>query len=598
MKVGSFILSFFIFLTPCFAQKSVIADSLCKLCMASTTEPQKVDALNNLANYYYSNKFYEKADSVLSEQLHIAELSNNTALILKTYFESYSSNIFTFSRKENFERSIQFMEHGIEFAKSINNYDYTAIGYARLASILRKRGQYDKALDNANMGLMSFQPVMKDSVKIIVFIELGDCYHAKGQSVQACRSYNNAFDIAVRSKKLIWESEIYRRLAKLYADLNDPSEAKNNLLKSVWLNKQLANGEGLIKDYIQLVKLTNDTFYIKLALHLSDSLHIDQYNLTIKNIMFAIYMTSPNNSKKALDYLNSQADLKDNIMQGGIANYYLTLGEIYHYGNNPDSALYYIKLAEPSILKTYDESNAKYVFMEMAVSYRMKNDKLNAINYYEKTLDFCSGDLSSRSSISKALSELYQETGNFEKAFKYKVISTNIQDSITEMSKNKDIALLDVARETRKHEVELEQEAQLVKNRRNIQYMAITIAILIVFLCMLVIGMFAVSKLAIKILGYFFFISVFEFLVMLLDNTILNSATQGEPLKLWLIKIALIGLLVPFQHFLETRLIKFLGSRELLEVRTKFSLKKWWNKFIKNSSAHSEIAIEEDTAVL
>lgn len=597
MRSGYLIFLFITSLNFCIAQDVQTVDSLCRICMISKTEPEKVDALNNLANYYYNNKFYKQADSVLTEQLHIAELSNNNDLILKTYFDNYINNISGWSKKEDFDWTIQFIEQGIEFAKSINDYDHIAIGYSRLAGILRKRGENEKAVENATMGLMGFQNINSDSVKAIVYIELGDCYLSKGQSVEACKSYNNAFDIALKSKNHILESDIYRRLANLYYVLGDITEAKKSLLKSVGVNKTYGNGEGLIKDYTELARVTDDTFYVKLSLSLSDSLHIDNYKLRVENIMLAIYMTKLTDSRKALEYLNSQAELKENFMEGGMANYYFELGEIYRYANNPDSALRYFKMAEPDLFKTFDASNAKYIFSEMAVCYELKNDKKNAIDYYEKTLDYSKGDLSSIASISNSLSELYKQTGDFQKALSYKTIATKTQDSLTQLSKNKDIALLEVARETRKHEVEIEQEAEHLKNVQNLQYMAITISISVVFLCLLVIGMFAVSKLVIKILGYFFFISLFEFIVLLLDNTFLNNATHGQPLKLWLIKIGLIALLVPCQHFLESRLLKFLESRKLLEARTKFSFKKWWIR-IRKQSSRPEIAIEEGVGVL
>jgi hypothetical protein len=109
--------------------------------------------------------------------------------------------------------------------------------------------------------------------------------------------------------------------------------------------------------------------------------------------------------------------------------------------------------------------------------------------------------------------------------------------------------------------------------------------------------MFPVSKLTIRMMGYFFFISLFEFIVLLIDNILLVYATHDEPLKLWLIKIALIALLVPLQHFLEHNLIRFLESRKLLEARTKFSFKNWWQK-IKKPAPVTDAGIEEDTAVL
>ena len=127
--------------------------------------------------------------------------------------------------------------------------------------------------------------------------------------------------------------------------------------------------------------------------------------------------------------------------------------------------------------------------------------------------------------------------------------------------------------------------------------MSITIAIVVGFFIMLIIGSYSISKTWVRVLGYFFFISLFEFIVLLIDNLFLTHAAHNQPLKIWLIKIGLIGMLAPFQHFLETNLIGFLASRKLMKARTNFSLKKSWAK-IKKPSSHKEEGLEKDAAVM
>ena len=103
-------------------------------------------------------------------------------------------------------------------------------------------------------------------------------------------------------------------------------------------------------------------------------------------------------------------------------------------------------------------------------------------------------------------------------------------------------------------------------------------------------------------LGYFAFISLFEFIVLLIDPFIVKL-TNGEPLKIWSIKIFLIAMLVPFQHFLEHGLIQFLSSRKLLELKQQFLIKrKLPDKEALATKAESATEVddemEEDTAVL
>src|SRR5207344_2606187 len=104
------------------------------------------------------------------------------------------------------------------------------------------------------------------------------------------------------------------------------------------------------------------------------------------------------------------------------------------------------------------------------------------------------------------------------------------------------------------------------------------------------------SKTTIRLLGYVAFISLFEFIIVLIDGFI-HRLAHGEPLKIWLIKIVLIALLVPFQHYLEHGLIKFLASRKLIAARNKFSIKKLWQNMKKPApKPDNESDFEEDTA--
>lgn len=316
--------------------------------------------------------------------------------------------------------------------------------------------------------------------------------------------------------------------------------------------------------------------------------------------MFAIYMVNKE-SKKALDFLNSNPDLKQSFIRFGIGNYYFQLGEIFRYGNQPDSALHYFKLAEPDMLKNFSLAQVLYIYLEIAACYGMKNEMDNEIIYYEKTLKYSkeTGNIENIAMISDSLSRLYQEKGDYKQAYDLKLLATITKDSLAQLSKERDIALLGLNRESRKLEEGLLQEQQRLRNQRNLQYMGITIAISVVFLFMLILGTFAVSKLTIKILGYFFFISLFEFFVLVLDNEILFNFTHGQPFRLWLIKIFLIGSLVPLQQWLEHTLIKFLESRQLIRARTQFSIRKLWirNKTRKRKSA-LKTAKEMDAGIM
>jgi tetratricopeptide (TPR) repeat protein len=589
----------------CVAQFKKQLDSLSIIYNHAVSDSDKVVALGKLVDLYYTYQLNRQGDSVLREQLQVAELSDNNNLILQALFSEGITNISGYATAGTFDKTIAFVQKGIDYAKAQGQYNYIALGYIRLANLLRKRGQNDKALYEATQALQILPNVISDSIKAIIYMELGNTYVARGEAVSAVRNFNNAFDIALKLKSVPLQNNFYHSLADMYyVFLKNEDIAKDLLKKSLRLDKENNYLEGQIKDYYDLARVTDERVYLQMSIALSDSLHYNKNILQAKDLMFSFYFVIDKDSDKALQYLESEPELKASIMNAGMGNYYQRLGHVYYYSNNFDSALVYYKLAEYDFINNFDEKRSRALFQSIASTYYNLNDLPNATAYYYRALALSkrTNDIKNIATTAGYLSNLYQQQGEYKDAYEYAMLSKKYTDSLDKLSKGRDIALLDIEREDRRHADELRQLAQKQSSKRDAQYMLITISLLIVFVGMLVIGMFPISKLAIKILGYIFFISLFEFIVLVID-TFLHRITHGEPLKIWLIKIVLIAMLVPLQHFLEHRLIQFLASRKLLEARTKISfknisLKRFLNNIKKQAPGTKEVDIEEGTAVL
>ena len=226
-----------------------------------------------------------------------------------------------------------------------------------------------------------------------------------------------------------------------------------------------------------------------------------------------------------------------------------------------------------------------------------------AIECFEKamTVSETSGDIENALYLSEKLSGLYAETGDYKKAYDFNQKNIFYKDTLQKLSAQKKILLLEVERENKKHEKDLADQKAQVLRIRNLQYIGISIAIASIFMFMVLLGMFPVSKLTIKLLSFMAFICLFEFIVLLIDSW-LHRIAHGEPLKIWLAKIALIALLVPIQHYLEHAVVRFLASQRLLRMRQHLSVKKLFSKLVtsikKPASEKEEAGFEEDTAVL
>ncbi len=591
-------LFFFLFVFFAKAQDRHYLDLLNQNINIAQTDSARIYAYCELADYYSLFKLNAKSDSVLQKAFSIAQMSDDKELVLNSLFSNDIVNINQWNNRETFEQLIKYISKGLEYAQELKRKDYIAIAYIRLAGINRKRGQYDKAMQQASLAFTNLNDFETDSIKCVLFNELGDIFLAKGDAISSYKNYANAFEIAYKQKNTTLQTEIYHHFSELYKSLGNEKLAEDNLMISMKLNKSNHYDMGLLKDYLDLARLTSDSQYINKIAVLADELKSVRYREYAKRLMFSWFMVEGQNSAMTLDYFFKNPTLGQFYKNQGSDNYYWNLGNIYLYGENYDSALYYFRLAEGQLSENYDNSVRLGIYSSLAETYLQNHNSPEAINYYEKAFQICKtmNSLVSLPGISSSLSNLFAGQSNYKLAYYYDKQADSANAVIAENSAKDKLALLQVDLENKKRENDLLEIEQNKHRMYDLQIIAITILLASIFVIMLLVGMFKVSRTTIKMLGYFAFISLFEFIILLIDPFIIRI-TDDEPLKIWIIKIIIIALLVPFQHFMEHHLIQYLSSRKLLEARSRFSLKKLLLPK-KKTEEDDKNNIEEDTAVL
>jgi tetratricopeptide (TPR) repeat protein len=563
----------------------------------AASDSQMVSALGALAEFYSVYRLDKKADSIYQKQLLTAQLSLNKNLVVATLFDNSITNISNWTTAETFDRILAFLQKGLEYSKETGRKDYEALAYIKKSTILRKRGKPDEALHQATMAFSTLPIRGIDSLKAILFLELGDIFLAKGEPVNAFKNYNNAYDIAYDISNTRLQSEIYHHFAQLYQTLDQTPLSEAQLFKSVELNEKNNNDLGLLLDYIDLARLTDKKEYFDKAIDLANQLGIERYRLLTRRLLFAYYMAVEKNPVTALNYLNNNPDLKQSYINSGLPNYYFNIGSVYFYSNNPDSAIKYFNLAESDLQKTLDINSRVTIYKEMADCYSRLGETVKAIAYFEKAKELGSGlnDLKTDTMITHSLSELYAQAGNFKKAFEYSRQYDRDKNELQQLADQRQVVLLEVDHENSNREKEMRELANKKLREKNLQYMGITIFLAAVFTLLILIGMFPVSTFTIKVLSYFSLICLFELIVVFLEDY-MHRVTYGEPLNIWIFKVVLIAILVPIQHFVEHALIRFMESRKLIQLRNQLSLRKWITKIKK--PLPKDLDITEDTAVL
>lgn len=540
---------------------------------AATTKAEQVEAMERLAEFYYIYKAGEKGDSVLQAALTIAEMANDKNLILHVFFGEALNQVSSWSSKQTFERALSFAEKGIRHARETGNNDIEAFAYLRKASLLRKRGAWDDALKDANLALTSMVDSENDSLLIAINLETGQNHLAKAEYLSAYKNFNNAYDLAYRIGDVKLQSEAFHCFADLYWAFDDKDLAKLNLLKSVDLNTRSKNIEGLLNDYVDLYRLLEKPEYLVEVDRLAKLTKSEFQKYFNKRLVFSSLMVVKKDYRAGLKFLEDNEGLKQALLNPGMGNYYFNIGHLYYYAGKADSAMYYYKLAEPDLTTSYDGGVAASFYYQFGRGLALSKDYKAAATYYLKALDYFKTDIKTSKYLTDSLRKLYVAMGDYNQAYQHTLQFNFLNDSLRKLEKQRDFVYLEFEREKKMYEKDMADVKSAEIRTRNLQYMGISLATVLFFIVLIFIGMFPTSRWSMKMLSFFAFICLFEFIILLID-TWLHNLAHGEPLKIWLAKVGIIAILLPLHHYLDHLSFKFLSSHKLEKLRQQFSVKR------------------------
>lgn len=430
---------------------------------AAQNETHQVQALGELANFYYIFRAEAKGDSILQLQTTLAEQSENKDLMQTALFGDALAHISNWSSSHTFDRAIAFLNKGLQYARNTGKEDFEVLAHIRLATIYRKRGQYDKGLEQAALALSSNSRTITDSMRCVALLETGDLFLEKGDALAAYKNYNNAYDLAYRIKNIPLQSETFHHISVLYDEqhLANMELSRSVLQKSLELNKKNHNEAGLLQDYRDLARITDERAYLDKYRQLADRLQSEPDIIFGKILMLAYLMTVEKNQQAAFAYLNQHPDLKQSYLNRGLASYYFMLGNIFRYGGNMDSAIAYYSRALPEFSSGYDPNVQKFALIEIAESYVQLKEQEKAIDLYKKSLAFSQEqqDYKTTAKILKQLGELYAQKQDYSNAYQSLKNFELYNDTLQSLAAERNVALMDVDREKKKHEKDLQDLA-------------------------------------------------------------------------------------------------------------------------------------------
>jgi tetratricopeptide (TPR) repeat protein len=558
------------------AQEAAAADSLKKAYSNAVTAAQKVTILDELSRILM-NVNPGQAEEYGKKLIADAEESRDRKLMFNAYLSNGIRCSYMANQKSYSGRAIEFYNKAQELARQNRMEKEVAEAQMYLSAIYLMQPDIEKALSYATQAFSLVSTLADDSLRAEAHNTYGQVYEAKNENILALRNFLNALRIAEDIKNNSLKRNCYVQLSDFYSSIEDYDKAIDYMskaydilgvikernvpyLKVIYTNK-IGNLYASKKNYDIAIS------HFEKSIRMADSLKFSTLKIPGYVSLLNQYLRI-DEPKKALTYLNSAAG--DNL-KTYLTNFGMTpiidqaYGVVYAETGQFDSARIHLEKARPMFENSTNEYSKVNFYAQLASFYRKSGDKKNAIDYYLKVKEISAknGLLENVKKSAQYLDTLYQETGNIPLAGKYNAVYYQYKDSIETLKRAKELTQVE-ADDEEQRQVKLEKEAaELKKRRNNIQYLAIVIGIISLFVALVILGMFKISAGWIKGIGFFVFLMLFEFIFLLFKKNI-YSLTHGEPWKDLAFMIALAALLVPLHHWLEHKVLHYLTSHNRL----------------------------------
>ncbi|MBE2231171.1 MAG: tetratricopeptide repeat protein [Chitinophagaceae bacterium] len=571
-----FFLSGPVFLFPVIGQENVTVDSLRKAVEMARSPEQKTELMDELSRVLM-NINLPQAEEWGQKLIRLAEESRDRKLMFKAYLSNGVRNGYMVNQKAYADKAIAYYNKALELARENRMSEETGTAQMQLARIHLMMSDKDKALSYASQAFSLISTLPNDSLRAEAYNSYGQVYQARRENVLALRNYFSALRIGERIKNPVVIRNCYLYLSAFYAEIGDYDKAidfmtlayrkmdevkeKNAAYQKVIYTNSIGNYFASKKNYDIAIS------YFEKSIRMADSLKFSSLKVPGYLSLLNQYLRL-DEPQKALDYLNSSAGdgLKKYLINVGMAHAIdQAYGVIYTGLNQFDSAKTRLEKARPIFENSSTLSSRINFYIQMAYYHRKAGNTAEAISYFQKVLELseAGGLLENVERSARHLDTLYRLKGDLAEAGRYSVMSYRYKDSIETMKREKEMAQVE-ADDERQRQLLAEREATERKNRRNnIQYLAIVIGIISLFVTLVILGMFKVSRTLMRALGFFVFLMFFEFIFLVFKKNI-YSVTQGEPWKDLAFMIALAAVLVPLHHWLEHKVLHYLTSHNRL----------------------------------
>ncbi len=349
---------------------------------------------------------------------------------------------------------------------------------------------YLSVLSQEQNEIDSLKTVLKNHTKhrSIILNKIADKYFYI--SNDSSKQYAELAYRAALKEKNITEQALALNLTGLYELVSGLNySALNYFFRALKLAKKSDNKELMLKlynnigvVYIDLSDYEKAEKYLDLALHDNNDINMQGNifnNLGLINHNVSRYDKALVNYKKALEVYKKSNDTI------GIATAIGNMGRIYREKEDYDNAVTFLHKSRKLYCKKNDKLNEATVIMNLGITFIRFGFIDSALYYFNKSLEMSQknnyNEISSKTYF--YFSELYENMHEYDKALKYYMQYHNLNDSLKNVEKQKQITEANIKYETEKMNKTIEllnKDNQIRKERIAMQNKWLTILVLLI----------------------------------------------------------------------------------------------------------------------
>lgn len=378
-------------------------------------------------------------------------------------------------RQTDTKASVEWLQKSVSLAQKLNFYRGLQYASNGLGIALYTLGKPDEAIESFER-YKTACIINKDSVSLAwAYNNIGNIYIDKTQYPKTLAYYDSALKVRTLLNDSMSIAQSYINYGFVYKDLGDYTQALLHLYQAARYLERSGNIESLAfcynfigSVYVLRKNYTYSNHFYAKALELYRKVNDRSSEAIAIGVMGTNYYKLGQKEKgkqMILEALEIHTRLNDVRQLGHVAS---DLSEIYINEEKYDSA----ELLADRSIRYFRQAGitrqlgALYLKLSKA---QEKNGKLkeaiaSASEAYEHTRS--SGERASLAGITEMLSSFYVKAGNFEKAHRFLLISSQLKDSLKNESTEAAIAQMQVKYETEKKDIEILNQGLEIRKKR------------------------------------------------------------------------------------------------------------------------------------